>query len=137
MDWHNCHVKTLKIQRQIFANSEQELTKAEYERLLNAAQRKGNERLYLLMQTIGSIGIRISELRYIDTEAVSKGQALIHCKGRIRMVFLPKQLCKMLNQYLRKQKITSGSVFQTKSGKPLDRSNIWRMLKGLCESAGV
>ena len=137
MDWHNCHVKTLKIQRQIFANSEQELTKAEYERLLNAAQRKGNKRLYLLMQTIGSTGIRISELRYIDTEAVNKGQALIHCKGRIRMVFLPKQLCKMLNQYLRKQKITSGSVFQTKSGKPLDRSNIWRMLKGLCESAGV
>ena len=137
MDWHDCHVKTLKIQRQIFAKSEKELTKAEYERLLNAAQRKGNQKLYYLMQTLCNTGIRISELSYIDVNAVQTGKAVIHCKGKLRTVLLTAPLCKMLKGYLKEQGITSGSVFQTRNGKPLNRSNVWRMLKALCENAGV
>ena len=137
MDWHDCHVKTLKIQRQIFAKSEKELTKAEYERLVRAAKQKGNERLSLLMQTICATGIRVSELRYITCDSVRRQQATIRCKGRLRDIILPKQLCKMLKGYIKEQGITAGSVFQTKSGKPLDRSNIWRMLKDLCKSANV
>ena len=135
--WHDCHVKTLKIQRQIFAKSERELTKAEYERLLNAAQKKGNRRLYYLMQTICNTGIRISELRFIDANAVKTGKATIRCKGKMRVVILTAPLCKMLKGYMKEQGITSGSVFQTRTGKPLNRSNVWRMLKALCESAGV
>ena len=134
---HDCHVKTLKIQRQIFAKSEKELTKAEYERLLSAAHKQGNRRLYYLMQTLCSTGIRVSELKFITAQAVRTGQADIRCKGKMRTVFLPKQLCKMLKGYMKEQCITEGSVFQTRTGKPLNRSNVWRMLKDLCESAGV
>ncbi len=137
MNWYELKVKTLKIQRRIFADKEKELTKAEYERLLSAAKNKKNERLYYLMQTIGSTGLRISELKYVTCEAVNAGQATINCKGKIRQVFLPKLLCKMLKTYIKQQKIKSGSVFITKSGKPLDRSTVWKMLKGLCESANV
>ena len=137
MNWYDLKVKTLKIQRRIFADKEKELTKSEYERLLTAAKNKKNERLYYLMQTIGSTGVRISELKYITCEAVYAGQATINCKGKIRQVFLPKQLCKMLKTYIKQQHIKSGSVFITKSGKPLDRSTVWKMLKGLCESANV
>lgn len=137
MNWYDLKVKTLKIQRRIFADKEKELTKAEYERLLTAAKNKKNERLYYLMQTIGSTGLRISELKYVTCEAVNAGQATINCKGKIRQVFLPKQLCKMLKTYIKQQHIKSGSVFITKSGKPLDRSTVWKMLKGLCESANV
>ena len=89
------------------------------------------------MQTIGSTGLRISELKYVTVEAVNAGQATINCKGTIRQVFLPKQLCTMLKIYISKQKIRSGSVFITRSGKPLDRSTVWKMLKGLCEGARV
>ncbi len=135
--WHDCHVKTLKIQRQIFAKSEKELTKAEYERLLTAAQKKGNRRLYYLMQTLGNTGIRISELRFIDADAIKSGKAVIRCKGKMRVVILTAPLCKILKGYMKEQGITDGSVFQTKTGKPLNRSNVWRMLKDLCESAGV
>lgn len=124
MDWLELKVKTLKIQRQIFADKEKELTKAEYERLLTVAKNQGNERLYYLMQTIDSTGLRISELKYVTCEAVNIGQAVINCKGKIRQVFLPKQLCKMLKVYVKQQKIKSGSVFITKSGKPLDRSTV-------------
>ncbi len=137
MNWYDLKVKTLKIQRRIFADKDKELTKAEYERLLTAAKNKKNERLYYLMQTIGSTGLRISELKYVTVEAVKIGQAIINCKGKIRQVFLPKQLCKMLKTYIKQQKIKSGSVFITRSGKNLDRHAIWKMLKDLCESANV
>lgn len=137
MEWFDCKVKTFKIQKQIFANKDKELSKAEYDRLLIAAKKKKNEKLYMLMQTICSTGIRVSELRYISTDAVRKGEAVINCKGKMRIVILPKQLCKMLSSYIKEQKISSGSVFVTKNGKPLDRSNIWKLMKTLCESAGV
>lgn len=137
MDWHELKVKTLKIQRQIFADKEKELTKAEYKRLLMAAKNRKNERLYYLMQTIGSTGIRISELKFITCEAVKAGRAVISCKGKLRQVFLPKQLCGMLKRYIRNKEIKSGSVFVSKNGKPLDRSNVWAEMKRLCQSAGV
>lgn len=132
---YDCRVKALKIQRQIFSSSDRELTKVEYERLLSAARKK--RRLYLLMQTICSTGIRVSEVRYITAAAVKSGYALIDGKGKLRKVFLPKRLCKMLNTYIKRQGISSGAVFITKSGRPLDRSNIWAEMKKLCQDAGV
>ena len=137
MEWYDLRVKNLKIQKQIFASTEKELTKAEYDRLLQAAKQKGNERLYLLMQTICSTGIRVSEVRYVTVEAVSRGIAEINCKGKRRQVFLPKQLCQILKQYIKEQKIKSGAVFVTKNGNPLDRSNIWSDMKKLCKAANV
>lgn len=137
MEWYDLRVKNLKIQKQIFASSDKELTKAEYDRLLIAAKQKKNERLYLLMQTICSTGIRVSEVRYVTVEAVSRGVAEINCKGKRRQVFLPKQLCQILKQYIREQKIKSGAVFITKNGNPLDRSNIWSDMKKLCKAANV
>ena len=136
-DWHDLKVKTLKIQRQIFLSKDKELSKAEYERLLTAAKQKKNQRLYYLMQTICSTGIRVSELKYIDINAVKMGQAVINCKGKMRMVILPKELCKMLKGYIKENDINDGSVFVSRNDKPLDRSHIWKMLKALCETAGV
>lgn len=137
MGWYDLKVKTLKIQRRIFADKSKELSKAEYERLLIAAKDKKNERLYYLMQTIASTGLRVSEIKYVTCEAVRQGQAVINCKGKIRQIFLPKKLCQMLKKYIKSRNIKSGSVFITRSGKPLDRSIVWKMLKGLCESANV
>ena len=137
MEWYDLRVKNLKIQKQIFTSTDKELTKAEYDRLLQAAKQKKNERLYLLMQTICSTGIRVSEVRYITVEAISRGVADINCKGKRRQVFLPKQLCQILKQYAKEQKIKRGVVFVTKNGNPLDRSNIWSDMKKLCKAANV
>ena len=137
VEWYDLRVKNLKIQKQIFASTDKELTKAEYDRLLQAAKQKKNERLYLLMQTICSTGIRVSEVRYVTVEAVARGIAEINCKGKRRQVFLPKQLCHILKQYIKEQKIKSGAVFVTKNGNPLDRSNIWSDMKKLCKAANV
>lgn len=137
MEWYDCKVKTFKIQKQIFANQDKELTKSEYEKLLRAAKNKNDEKLYLLMQTICGTGIRVSELRYITKEAVLKGQATINCKGKMRVVILPAKLCTALRKYAKAKKITNGAIFVSKNGKPLDRSNIWKMLKKICKDAGV
>ena len=130
-------VKPLKIQREIFARPEKELTKQEYSRLVQAAQNKHNERLALLLQTICATGIRVSELPFITAKAIHTGRVMVDCKGKSRTVFLPKELCRSLLRYCREQKITNGVVFCTASGAPLDRSNIWRDMKALCISAGV
>ena len=130
-------VKNLRIQKQIFAKDEKELSKPEYNRLLTAAKSKGNRKLFLLMQTICATGIRVSELRCISAESLKDGRAEVNMKGKLRVIIIPKELCKMLKKYASEQKITSGSIFVTKTGKPLDRTNIWKMMKALCESANV
>ena len=136
-NWYELKVKSLKIQRQIFCQSEKELTKTEYERLLKAAKEKKNERLYLLMQTICATGIRVSELPYITVEAVQNGQARVKLKGKIRTILINGDLCRLLKKYIKENKIESGCVFVTRNGKPLDRHGIWKAMKALCESAGV
>lgn len=135
--WQDCKVKTLKLQRQTFAEEEKELSKGEYERLLCAAKKRENLRLYYLMQTICSTGIRVSELKFITVQAVKSGQAKINCKGKMRKILLPEALCRVLKRYADKEGIASGAVFCTKSGKPLNRSNIWADMKRLCNAAGV
>lgn len=137
MGWKDIAVKLLKIQKALFCDERWELTRAEYARLVSAAQKVGNERLSLVMQTICATGTRVSELRFITVEAVTTGRAEICNKGKRRTVFLPGRLRRLLRKYLQKQKKTAGAVFTTRTGRPLDRSNIWRDMKALCESADV
>ena len=129
-------VRAFKLQRRLFS-VKNELTAEEYKRLVKAALNAQNERLALIIQAICSTGIRISELKFITVEAVRTGRAEISCKGKFRVIFLPDKLRAVLGNYIRKQKITAGAVFVTKKGNPVDRSNIWRDMKNLCESARV
>ena len=135
MGWSDCKVKHLKQQRQIYRSEEKELTKEDYKRLLDAA--KGQEQLNLIMQTICGTGIRISELKFFTVEALQKGEVTVRCKNKTRIVLVPKVLIKTLLRYAKKKRIYSGSVFITRNGNPLNRSNIWAQMKKLCEKAGV
>lgn len=137
LNWMDCRVKSIKLQRQIYCPEEKELTKAEYMRLVNAAKQKGNERLNLILQTICGTGIRVSELQYITVEAVKNGEAIVSLKGKTRSVFIVKELKKKLLRYAAEQGITSGTIFITRTGRPMSRTNIWREMKNLCEHAGV
>ena len=135
--WYDCKVKSLKLQREIYCPEEKELTKAEYLRLVNTAKEKKNERLSLILQTICGTGIRVSELKFITVEAVKHGFAKVNCKGKSRTVFIVKTLQKKLLKYVNRHHINSGSVFITKTGKPINRTNIWREMKQLCRDANV
>ena len=137
LDLRECRVKFLKIQRRLFRDADRELTKDDYQRLLNTAHKLGRERLELLVETIGATGIRVSEVAYITVEAVQQGKAEIALKGKIRTILLPGKLRRKLLKYAKKQKTASGAIFRTKSGKELGRRQIWAELKGLCKHAGV
>ena len=137
LGWYDCKVKAIKLQRQIFCSEDKELTKAEYLRLINAAQQKKNDRLNLIIQTICGTGIRVSELQFITVEAVKRGEATVNCKGKIRTIFIVTSLKKKLLQYAKEKHITTGTIFVTRTGKPVSRTNIWREMKSLCEQANV
>lgn len=137
LGWLECKVKSIKLQRQIYCPEEKELTKSEYMRLVNTAKQKGNERLNFILQTICGTGIRVSELQFITVEAVKNGEATVSLKGKTRSVFIVKELRKKLLRYAAEQKIRSGAIFITRTGKPINRTNIWREMKKLCEQANV
>lgn len=137
LGWHDLKVKSLKLQQQVFCPEEKELTKAEYARLCRTAERKHNERLNLILQTICGTGIRVSELQYITVETVKQGEAVVNCKAKTRSVFIVKQLKQKLLRYAAEQNIKSGMIFVTRTGKPISRTNIWREMKALCEEANV
>lgn len=130
-------VKGIKTQRKLFRDPVRELEKTEYEQLIAAARKRGNTRLEMVIQTIGGTGIRISELAFITVEAVRRGQAVVDAKGKQRIIFITTKLRKYLLQFCRKRKIKEGPVFVTRTGKAVDRSNIWREMKALCREAGV
>lgn len=141
LEWmgeEQCRVKCFKVQRQIFCSAERELTKAEFHDLVKAARKNGNQRLEMILQTIGGTGIRIGELPYITVEAVRVGKAVVLGKGgKQRIIFLNSKLQKYLLQYCVRQKREQGSVFVTRSGKQIHRGNVWAEMKQLCEISGV
>lgn len=127
-------IRPLKVQRALFVDDTRELSRAEYDRLVDAAE---NEQINLIVQTICSTGIRISELKWITVESARSGKAYVANKGKRRVVFLPRVLCAMLKKYAAKQKLSCGAIFVTRNGKPVDRSNVWRAMKRLGAAAGV
>lgn len=135
LGWQDCKVKSIRTQRQIYCTEEKELTKAEYLRLLDAS--KGQPRLYLVLQTICSTGIRISELSYFTVDSVKQGEIKVSCKNKTRTILIPGKLRKMLLDFARKNGIRKGVIFQTKKGNPVNRSNVWSEMKKLCAKAKV
>lgn len=135
--WLECKIKELKIQKRVFLEESKELSKDEYKRLVNAARKQKNERLYVLLQAICSTGIRVSEHRYITVQALKDGYAQIYNKGKVREIFFSDDLKRILLKYCHKNKIENGAIFVTRSGRPLDCSNIWKAMKDLCDDAKV
>ena len=137
MEWGECRVKPLRIQRKLFRDDSRDLKKSEYDRLVAAAVSLGRERLALLLEAICATGIRVSEVQYLTVEAALQGRAVISLKGKIRTILLPNKLCRKLLKYAQKKGITSGEIFITRGGKGLSRRQIWAEMKTLCRKAGV
>lgn len=137
MSWSECRVKSIRLQRRIYCSEEKELSREDYTRLVNAALRRKNPTMALLLQTIASTGIRVSELQFVTVEAAKAGQISVLLKGKSRVIFLVQKLQKMLLRYAAERNITTGMIFVSRNGKLLNRSNIWRDMKRLCAAANV
>lgn len=130
-------LRRVKTQRRIYEEEQKELSTENYFRLIEAARKEGKERLALMMETMCSTGIRVSELSFFTVESVNSGIVRVWNKGKYRLVVLPEKLCIKLKQYIREQNLQSGMVFVTRNGKPVDRSNIWREMKRLSDKTGI
>ena len=137
LGWEDCRVRPLKVQRRVFRDPGRELSQEEYRRLLEAAREQGRERLALLLETVCSTGIRVSELRFVTVEAARRGRAEVALKGKIRTVLLPGRLCRKLLKYAGKHRTAFGEIFRTRGGGSLSRKQIWQEMKRLCAAAGV
>lgn len=133
----DCRVKLIRIQKKIFCENNQELTKEEYMRLVCAAEEQGDERMSLILKTLCGTGMRVSELPFVTVQALCAGQTEVSLKGKTRSVFIMGSLKKQLLRYIKKKNIRSGAIFVTKGGKPVNRSNIWKTMKRLCVYAKV
>ena len=81
LGWGECRVKPLRRQRELFRDPGRELHKGDYLRLLAAAKGAGNWRLYYLMETLASTGIRVSELKFVTVQALHAGRAWVEGEG--------------------------------------------------------
>lgn len=137
MRWTEIIIKQLKVQEDVFADEDREMSEAEFKRLVETAKKKGKTRLAMILVTFGSTGIRVSELRFLTVETVKAGKMTVRNKGKSRTVILPEKLCKQLSVYIAKNHIATGVVFCTSKGNPINRSNLWREMKSVCEEAHV
>ena len=128
-------LKVLKCQKSLFGSKEKELTRMEYKRLYEAS--KNNEKLRLIVETIVKTGVRVSEIEYITYKSLNIGKAIVDNKGKIRTILIPRKLCIALKDYCRKVGINTGPIFLTRNGTPIDRKQIWQMMKTLANKAGV
>lgn len=137
MDWNDLKVKTIKLQKKIFMPNNKDLSKEEYKKLINAAEKSGKIKLAMIIQTLCAIGLRVSELSFITVKSVNEGIIVVYCKGKERQILIPKALQTKLLYYIHKNGTKKGIVFCTRNGNPIDRSNIWREMKSICQKAGV
>lgn len=130
-------VRRIRVQKSLFLQEERELTRKEYQKLLETAYAAGKYQLALCMETIFSTGVRVSELSFFTVESIKKDYIEIINKGKYRRIYLPQELKRKLIRFSREQGIRKGPVFVTRTGKPKSRSNIWREMKALKEKAGI
>lgn len=137
MGWHDCSLTTYKLQRKSFRDADKEITIEEYVRILEAARHLPHDRIFYLIQTIASTGIRVGELPFITVESLSQKRSCIYNKGKYREILIPSKLCVLLKEYCNVHGIKSGSIFVTKNSVPLDRSSILKTMKKLSREADV
>lgn len=130
-------VRYEKVQHKAFRDDSLDLTREEYFRLVDTAMKKNKVQLALILETMASTGMRISELCYITVESVYRGRVDVRLKGKNRIVLLPDRLCTAFKEYIEVKHLEEGALFISKNKKALNRSNIYVALKRLCKHANV
>ena len=136
IEYGSFKLKVLKCQKSIFGTKEKELKRDEFKRLCIASNE--DERLKLIMETLAKTGARASELKYITAESLKNGCARVFNKSKERTIIIPRKLCIKLKDYYRKKNVKANDpIFTTRKGTPIDRKQLWQMMKRLSEKAKV
>lgn len=118
-------------------DSQPELSRAEYIRLLQTARALEDEWSYLLVKVFALMGIPVQELAGLTVEAARAGRMVLAREGEDRWVRVPGILQAELLGYARRQGRTSGPLFLTRNGRSPGRSRISASMRALCRTAQV
>lgn len=145
-------IKQEKVQEQYSLKDEDLLTKADYNRLIEAVESAGDIRAKALFETMYYSGMRISEALQLRVDHVQKGLKVIEdIKGKgskYRPIFITSKLQESLKAYLEVRKqperpdLPKNSPEHTKAlfvGQkgPLTRETAHKMIKKYAKLAGI
>lgn len=133
---NDIHCVNLKKSKAESTNSDL-LTVDEYNQLLKTAINNNDYRIAMLIQVLGNTDIRLNELQYLTTHSLKIGKITVIRNREEYNVRIPDDLLDGLYKYIEHEEIITGVIFCTRKGTPLERSNIWRIIKKLAVDAGV
>lgn len=114
------------------------LTMDEYLQVLSAVKSHQDDRLYVIVETICSAGLKYSELQYLTVEAIESGLLVLpYGVRKNRNVYLPKNLCADLRKFCADKGMYRGAVFLTKLGNFPDRGNMNGAIREACKNTGI
>ena len=132
---NDIHCVNLKKSKAESTNSDL-LTVDEYNKLIKTAI-NNNYRLAMLIQVLGNTDIRLNELQYLTTHSLEMGKITVIRNSEEYNIRIPDDLLDGLYEYIDHEEIITGVIFCTRKGTPLERSNIWRLIKKLAVDAGI
>ncbi len=129
-------LKSLKIQQKSYL--ENVISQADYDYLKAKLKEDSEEMWYFLVRFLGATGARVSELVQFKVEHVQLGHFDLYTKGgKIRRLFIPKELSNELKMWLSKSQRNSGYLFIDHTGKPITPRAIRHKLQYFARRWGI
>lgn len=121
-------LKSVRIQNKPFL--ENVITKNDYNYFLKELKREGAMKVYFIVKFIACTGVRPSELIKFRVDHVEYGWMDIYSKGgKIRRIYIPTKLQQDAMEWLKKEKITCGTIFKNEKGETITTRGINKLLK--------
>ena len=129
-------MKFVKVQQKNFL--ENVISDADYRFFKKKLKADGYDEWYFAVWFLTATGARVSELLQIKAEHVLKGHLDIYTKGgKIRRIYIPKNLKEEAESWLNWRGITTGYIFLNRFGKPITTRGIAQQLKHFAEKYGL
>lgn len=129
-------IKFVRVQQKNFL--ENVISDSDYKFFKNQLKKDKLTKWYFIIWFLAATGARISELMQIKVEHVEAGHLDIYTKGgKIRRLYIPKNLRKEAMVWLDKEKISLGYIFQNNYGERISTRTISRYLKIFANNYGL
>lgn len=114
------------------------ISDADYKFLKSQLKTDGYEEWYFIVWFMAATGARVSELLHIKAEHIKVGYLDLYSKGgKIRRLYIPKNLRTEAEKWLKSQGLTSGYIFLNRFGQRISTRGIASQLKHFAEKYGM
>ena len=129
-------LKFVKVQQKNFL--ENVVSNADYKFLKTRLKSDGYTDWYFVVWFLAATGARISELLQIKAEHIEIGYLDMYTKGgKVRRLYIPKNLREEANKWLREKSLFSGYIFRNRFGERITARGISQQLKYYAEKYGL